>query len=309
MQSHNPVLSRPNVWSPNGTQDTAPTYGAAAGQGTAQPVFDQYGQPVRDQYGQQVYSQPAPAAYGQPGYGQQPFAQPGTPAPGQGAKTGVMTLDDVVLKTGILFGLLALSAAASWLLIPDALLHPAMIVSAIAGFVTVLLVSFRRKVSPVMVFVYAVVEGVFIGAISKIFEYMYSGIVGQAILATFVAAGVTFAAYKFGKIRVTPMFQRVVTIATISFAGVLLLNFVLLLFGIDTGARAIGSGAGMLAIGVSAIAVVLAVLNLILDFDHIQRGIQMGAPAEQSWIAAFGLMVTMVWLYIEMLRILSYFRN
>ncbi len=301
MQSHNPVLSRANVWSPNGTQTTAP----AAGQGNApqygQPMYDQYGQPVLDQYGRQVYGQPAPA-YGQQGYGQ--------PEPASdGKQAGVMTLDDVVLKTGILFMLLAGSAAATWILVPDLLLYPAMIVSAIAGFVTVLIVTMRSKVSPPMVFAYAVLEGVFIGAISKIFEYMYSGIVGQAILATFVAAGITFAAYKFGKIRVTPKFQRVVVIATISFAALMLVNLVLVLFGIDVGARSIGAGAGLLTIAVSAIAVVLAVLNLILDFDHIQRGIEMRAPAEQSWVAAFGLMVTMVWLYIEMLRILSYFRN
>lgn len=302
MQSHNPVLSRANVWSPNGTPQTASTHGAQA-PGQAQPLFDQYGQPVRDQYGQPVYTQPAVDPNAQPVGGQPP-----RPTDEQSA-AGVMTLDDVVLKTGILFTLLVASAAVTWLLVPEALLYPALIVSAIAGFVTVLFVSFRSKVSPPMVFAYALIEGVFIGAISKIFESLYSGIVGQAILATFVAAGVTFAAYKFGKIRVTPMFQRVVMIATVSFAAVLLVYLVLLLFGIDTGARAIGSGAGMLAIGISAIAVVLAVLNLILDFDHIQRGIQMRAPAEQSWVAAFGLMVTMVWLYIEMLRILSYFRD
>ncbi|WP_425413821.1 Bax inhibitor-1/YccA family protein [Propionicicella superfundia] len=276
-------MSRPDVWSPNGGQTTYPTYAQPAGQMPGQgsaPQYDQYGQPVH--YAQQPVTQQAP---------------------------GVMTLDDVVLKTGILFAILAASAAATWLLVPDALLYPALIVSSIAGFVTVLFVSLRRKVQPAFVFLYALVEGVFIGAISKIFESLYTGIVGQAILATFVAAGVTLAAYKFLKIRVTPMFQRVVMIATISFAVLLLVNFVFAMFGAGLGIRTIGSGAGLLAIAVSAIAVVLAVLNLILDFDHIQRGIEMRAPAEQSWVAAFGLMVTMVWLYVELLRILSYFRD
>lgn len=283
MESRNPVLSRSDVWSPNGGQQTYPTQGTQPGQpGQGYAAYGQY-----DQYGQPV---------------------PGT-APGVPQTAGVMTLDDVVLKTGILFALLAASAAATWLLVPAALLYPALLVSSLAGFVTVLFVSFRRKVQPGLVFLYAVIEGVFIGAISRIFESLYSGIVGQAILATFVAAGVTLAAYKFLKIRVTPMFQRVVMIATISFAGVLLVNFIFSLFGAGLGIRGIGAGAGMLAYVVSAIAVVLAVMNLILDFDHIQRGIEMRAPAEQSWVAAFGLMVTMVWLYVEILRILSYFRN
>lgn len=280
MESRNPVLSRSDVWSPNTGQQTYPTQGTQPGQpGQGYAPYDQYGQPV-------------------------PGAAPGVPQ-----AAGVMTLDDVVLKTGILFALLAASAVATWLLVPAALLAPTLIVSSLVGFVTVLFVSFRRKVQPGLVFLYALVEGVFVGAISKIFESLYSGIVGQAILATFVAAGVTLVAYKFLKIRVTPMFQRVVMIATISFAGVLLVNFIFALFGAGLGIRGIGAGAGVLAYAVSAIAVVLAVMNLILDFDHIQRGIEMRAPAEQSWVAAFGLMVTMVWLYVEMLRILSYFRN
>lgn len=291
MESRNPVLSRSGVWSPNGTQQTnyppyanqAPGAAPYAGQGSpyavpGQQQFDQYGQPI-------------------------PQAAPQPPA------KGVMTLDDVVLKTGILFAILAASAAATWLITPVELLAPVMIVSMIAGFITVLMVTLRRRVSPPLTFVYAVVEGIFIGAISKLFEYLYTGIVGQAILATFVAAGVTLAAYKFFKIRVTPMFQKVVTIATIAFAVMVLVNLVLAFAGINTGMRSIGSGAGLLAIGISAVAIVLAVLNLLLDFDHIQRGIEMGAPAEQSWVAAFGLMVTMVWLYIELLRVLSYFRN
>ena len=122
-------------------------------------------------------------------------------------------------------------------------------------------------------------------------------------------AAATLAAYKFFNIRVTAKFRKMVTIATMALAGVFLVNFVLALLGINTGLRAVGSGAGLLAIGVSILAVCLAVFNLVIDFDYIERGIASQAPAQESWRAAFGITVTMVWLYIEILRILSYFRD
>lgn len=290
MQSRNPVLSRPNVFSPNHSQQPHPQqYPGQAGY---------YGQQPGQQYPQQQYA-------GQQGGYQDPNMYQGEP---QAPAKGVMTLDDVVVKTGIMFAVLAVTAAVTWFLVRDELIMPVTIGASLAGLVAVFFVSFRRKVSPLLVIAYAVIEGVFVGGISKMFEYLYEGIVGQAILATFIAAGVTLFAYKFFNIRVTPMFRKIVVIATISFAVFALVNFIFALF-FGGGVRQIGGGAGLLAMGISAIAVVLAVLNLILDFDHIERGIEMGAPSEQSWIAAFGLMVTMVWLYIELLRILSYFRD
>ena len=165
-------------------------------------------------------------------------------------------------------------------------------------------------INPALVLLYAAIEGVFIGMISKYFEYLYSGIVAQAVLGTFAAAGVTLAAYKFFNIRVTPKFQKVVIIATIGFAVAMLLNFLLSLAGFNLGLRDDGTGSvSLLAIGVSALGVILAVLNLVLDFDYIEQGVAMGAPAKESWRGAFGLTVTMVWLYIEILRILSYLRR
>jgi uncharacterized YccA/Bax inhibitor family protein len=221
-----------------------------------------------------------------------------------------MTLDDVVTKTAVTLATLMATAALAWAFMPEPLYFPAMILSALVGFVVVLVVSFRRVVSPPLVLLYAAIEGVFIGMISKVFESAYSGIVVQAVFATFVAAGVTLAAYKFFNIRVTPKFQKVVFLATIAFAIAMLLNFVLSLAGINLGFRAgITGPVSMLAIGISAIGVVLAVLNLVMDFDYIERGVAMGAPARESWRGAFGLTVTMVWLYIEILRILSYLRR
>jgi uncharacterized YccA/Bax inhibitor family protein len=263
---------------------------------------------------------PAAPQYGQP-YGQQPYqGYPGQGGFGGGPQDprsntpqtiqGRMTLDDVITKTAVTIAVLVLSAALAWNFVPDSLYFPAMILSALVGFGVVLLVSFRRVVSPGLVVLYAAIEGVFIGMISKVFESVYTGIVAQAVVATFVAAGVTLAAYKFFNIRVTAKFTKIVFISTAAFAGLLLVNFI---FSLITGSGGLRSGltgpVSGLSLLVSAVAVVLAVLNLVLDFDYVERGIEMGAPANESWRAAFGLTVTMVWLYIELLRLISYIRR
>ena len=262
------------------------------------PAAPQYGQP----YGQQPYQ-------GYPGQGG--FGGPQDPrANAPQTLQGRMTLDDVITKTAVTIAVLVLTAALAWNFVPDSLYFPAMILSALVGFGVVLLVSFRRVVSPTLVVLYAAIEGVFIGMISKVFESVYTGIVAQAVVATFVAAGVTLAAYKFFNIRVTAKFTKIVFISTAAFAGLMLVNFI---FSLVTGSGGLRSGitgpVSGLSILVSAVAIVLAVLNLVLDFDYVERGIEMGAPANESWRAAFGLTVTMVWLYIELLRLISYIRR
>ena len=254
---------------------------------------------------------PAAPQYGQSQYQQSPYGYPQYPgqAPVQ-APEGRMTFDDVVTKTAITMAVLILSAAVAWFAMPPQFTIPALILSGLVGFVVVLIVSFRRVVNPTLVLVYAAIEGIFIGLISKFFEYLYSGIVAQAVLGTFAAAGVTLAAYKFFNIRVTPKFTKIVVISTIAFAVAMLLNFGLSLFGINLGLRDAGTGpVSLLAVGVALLGAVLAVLNLVLDFDYIEKGIALGAPARESWRGAFGLTVTMVWLYIEILRLLSYLRR
>jgi len=275
LRSSNPILSKKDAFTP-----AAPAGGSTHYQGYPG-----------------AHDQTAYAPYGQAPHGVQPVE-------------GRMTLDDVITKTAVVMGLLVITAALSWMMVPATLYMPALILSALVGFGVVLLVSFRRRVSPPLVFVYAVIEGVFIGMISKIFEQMYSGIVAQAVLGTFVAAGVTLAAYKFFNIKVTPKFTKVVVIATIAFAGVMLVNFILSLFGVNAGLRAYAGGpVSLLAIAFALLGAGLAVLNLVLDFDYVERGVAMGAPAGESWRAAFGLTVTMVWLYVEILRLLSYIRR
>ena len=258
------------------------------------------------------FQQAAPA-YGQPyadPYATQGYGQPGAPTPYQTrAGEGVMTIDDVITKTAITLGALIVSAAVTFLFLPVSVLYPALLVSGIVGFVAVLLVSLRRVVNPAFVLAYSIIEGVFIGAFSLLFENLYSGIVPAAVMGTFVAAGATLAAYKFLRIKVTSRFRKIVTISTFALLGVVLVNLVFALFGADLGLRGIGASAGPLAWLISAVAVVLAVANLIMDFDYIEQGIRNRLPASESWRGAFGLTVTMVWLYTEILRILSYFRQ
>jgi uncharacterized YccA/Bax inhibitor family protein len=271
LRSSNPILSKQDAFTPAAPQ----------------------------QYNQNPYGSPA----GYPQY-------PGSPQAPVEQLEGRMTFDDVVTKTAVTMGVLIIAAALAWMFVPDALYFPALIASGLLGFILVMVVAFRHKVSPGLVLLYAGLEGIFIGMISKLFESLYDGIVVQAVIGTFAAAAVTLAAYKFFNIRVTPKFRKVVIIATISFALALLINFVLSLFGVNLGLVDGGTGAvSILAVVFSLIGATLAVLNLVLDFDYIEQGVAMGAPASESWRGAFGLTVTMVWLYIEILRLLSYIRR
>lgn len=274
-------------------------------------------------YSQQM-QQPgfAPGPYGQQagfaphGYPQQGFQHPGYQQPQQGgyqdhmsASGGVMTLDDVLLKTGITLTAIFAVAAASFVLLPTALLWPVGLIASLVGIVVVFMVARRRTMSATGVMIYALVEGVFVGALTKLFEMMFPGIAMQAVLATFMAAGATLAVYKLFNIRVSNKFNKFLSIALFAVIGLLLVNVVFALFGVDLGISAIGAQAGPIAYLVSGICLVLAVLSLISDFDQVERGIENRAPASESWRAALGIAVTLVWLYTEILRVLSYFRD
>lgn len=220
-----------------------------------------------------------------------------------------MTIDDVVTKTSISLAVVVVAAAAMFFVMPAQLVAPVGTVSALIAFVTSLVVAFRRTVSPALVLLFAALEGLFVGAMSKMFENIANGAVGQAVFATFVAAAATLGAYKFFNIRVTSRFRQVVSIATMAFVGVMLVNFLLSLAGINLGLRSAAGELNLLGLVISAIAVVLGVLNLVLDFDYVENGVRMGAPANESWKAAFGLTATLVWLYIEILRLVVAFRD
>ncbi|WP_293785285.1 Bax inhibitor-1/YccA family protein [uncultured Aeromicrobium sp.] len=237
-----------------------------------------------------------------------------TPTP---TRTDRMTIDTVVEKTGITLGLVAAAAAVTWFLVGDLAVDQSAVAraytlamgGAIIGLVLSLVNSFKKAISPAFVMAYAVVEGVFVGAFSKIIASWVGqpSIVFQAVLGTIIAFAGTLAAYKFFNIQVTDKFRRVVTISVFAFVGVVLVNFVLSLFGVfEAGGL---RGFNTLGLIVSAIAVVLAVFMLILDFDYVEQGVAAGLPQRESWRAAFGLTVTLVWLYIEILRILAIFAN
>ncbi|MDR1767644.1 MAG: Bax inhibitor-1/YccA family protein, partial [Propionibacteriaceae bacterium] len=267
MQSSNPVLTRYAGFQPQ-----------AAPQGYGQPG------PYDPSYG---YNQ-APGQTGYAPYGAQ--GAPGqAPYPLQDATGKIMTIDDVLAKAAVTMGALLAVAAATMRLMPMAWLWPATVVTGLAAFGAVALVGLRRVVNPAFVLLYAVVEGVFIGAISKVFEYLYPGIVMPAVLGTFVTAGVTLAAYKFLRVRVTGRLRQMVVIGTMALAALYFINFILSIFGINLGIVGYGPGAGMLSIVMSVVGVGLAALNLIMDFDVIESGARNQLPARESWRAAFGL--------------------
>lgn len=181
-----------------------------------------------------------------------------------------------------------------------------MITSAIVGFILAMVISFKAKWAPFLAPFYGLVEGVFVGAISAYFNFAFAekapGIVMQAIGLTFGTVIAMYLLYRFNIIKATEKFKSVVFMATAGIAVFYLLAFVLRFFGIEIAFLHEGS---LLGIGFSLVVVVIAALNLILDFDMIENGVKMGAPKYMEWYGAFGLMVTIVWLYIEILRLLS----
>ena len=220
--------------------------------------------------------------------------------------------------------MLVLAAAATWLLTGNptdtnqfgqpttaashtmSTLYVLSLVGALGGFALAMVNSFKKVVSPALVIGYAVLEGVFIGAMSKVFENVFgSGIVVGAVVGTVAAFAGTLAAYKFFNITVTNKFRKWVTAAMFGFVAVTLLDFVLGFFHADLGFN----GLGGLGLVMSVIGLGLGVLMLILDFDFVERGIEAGLPEQESWRAAFGLTVTIVWIYIELLRILAILRG
>ena len=219
-----------------------------------------------------------------------------------------MTLNGTINKTGILLLLTVLTAAFSWnqALGPDGLPAPGFAVymwgGAIGGLVLALITVFKKTWSPVTAPLYALVEGFFLGAISAVYNAQFGGIVMQAVMLTF---GILFAllfAYRSGLIKATENFKLGVVAATGGIALVYLASIALGFFGIKI---PLIHESGLVGIGFSLFVVVIASLNLVLDFDFIESGVEQGAPKYMEWYGAFGLMVSLVWLYLELLRLLS----
>lgn len=246
------------------------------------------------------------------------YATPG--APTQTAQ-GRMTIDSVVQKTGITLGVVVVAAALTWVLTPSIEgatssdlggLYTASIVGALGGFVLSMVNSFKRVISPALVLAYAAFEGVFVGAFSKTLEAAFAdpskgtgGLVIGAVAGTAAAVAGTLAAYKFFHIQVGDKFRKFVVAAMFGFVGIAILDSVLGIFHKDFGFNGFG-GMGLIA---SVIGLGLGVLMLILDFDFVENGIAAGLPERESWRAAFGLTVTIIWIYIELIRLLAILRG
>jgi uncharacterized YccA/Bax inhibitor family protein len=212
-----------------------------------------------------------------------------------------MTIDDVVTRTAIMFAVLVTVGAVAWSV---NLGGGALLLGFLGGFVLAMVNSFSKTVKPAMAIAYAAFQGLALGTISNMYNTMYDGIVSQAILVTLSAfAGMLFA-FKSGRIRVTPKFTKVLMTALI---GYLVLAVVSLVSSFITGTSIYSIGGFGLIIATGGM--VLAAFFLILDFDSIQKAIAAGAPESESWRAAFGLMVTIVWLYLEVLRVLQILRG
>jgi len=223
------------------------------------------------------------------------------------AETDRMTYEDTIVKTVVAFGFLVVGAAVGWF-VPIL-----MIPAAIAGFVLALVNIFKKKTSPALVLSYAAAQGVFIGGLTMFFESQYSGIAVQAVLATFTVVGVTLALFANGKIRASKRATKIFLIAMVGYAAFSLINFGLMIFGVPDQAFGLRTFEPIPGVPLGAILGVLVILmaaySLVLDFDGIQQGVRNGAPRSFAWRAAFGIILTVVWLYMEILRLIAILRG
>ena len=220
-----------------------------------------------------------------------------------GSSGNVMTIGGTVGKTVILLVLALASGGVSWMLTSQSLnVLPIALGAAFVGFLVALLTSFKPQWSMVLAPIYALLQGAFVGAISAYFNAQHPGIALAAAGGTAATLSGLLFAYQIGLIRATDTFKRVVISATIGIAIFYVVMMVLRMFGVQMPAI---NGSGLLGIGFSVFVVIIAALNLILDFDVIEQGAQNGAPKYMEWYGAFALMVTLIWLYLEILRLLA----
>jgi uncharacterized YccA/Bax inhibitor family protein len=215
-----------------------------------------------------------------------------------------MTISGTVNKTGILLICAVATAGWSWnrfTVSPETAGLPLMI-GLIGGFIVALVTIFKKEWAPVTAPLYALLEGLVLGSVSAMYEARFHGIAIQAVGLTFGTLFALLLAYRAGVIRATDKFKLGVIAATGGIAIFYLAQFALGFFGVHFAAI---NGSGAIGIGFSVFVVIIAALNLVLDFDFIESGAQYGAPKYMEWYAAFGLMVTLIWLYLEILRLLS----
>jgi uncharacterized YccA/Bax inhibitor family protein len=277
-------------------------------------------------YGRNPYAQ---NPYGQNGYAQGGYAQGGWNAAQQGmtqdqlqdmynrpaagpADTGRMTFDDVIMKTAACLAMVVAGAAVT-LVVAQGLASLLMIVGALGGFVLALVNTFKKQPSPALILAYAGLEGLFLGGLTRILDGLYPGVGLQAVIGTLSVFAVTLVLFKSGKVRATPKAMRFFMIAIIGYAVFSLINLVMMWtgtvdspFGLRTSVEIFGIPLGVF---IGLLAIGLAAFSLIMDFTSIEAGVRSGAPQRFSWTAAFGLTVTLVWLYVEIIRLLAILRG
>jgi uncharacterized YccA/Bax inhibitor family protein len=288
MRSSNPVFSRRGFSRDNGYAgfNAAPQAGGPA-----------------------VGTQANPYAQGGNPYAQNPYAQQdlqhGAP-PQAPVSTGRMTMDDVVMRSAMTLGTVTVGAILAWALLPvSSTSYGLAIGAALVAFVLAMVQSFKRTASPALILGYAAFEGVFLGVISEMYNSRWSGAPFQAVLGTMAVSGATLLVYKAGWVRVTARYARIGMTIAIAFVVVMAVNLLLVVFGVagDGGLRSMGPLGAIVGI----LAILIGAFFLTLDFKQIEDGIAYGAPKEEAWLAAFGLTMTLVWIYVEMLRLVAIF--
>lgn len=280
-----------------------PRFGRFGAGGQAQQSQQQaYGQP---QYGQQAYGQQSQPQYGQAQYGQQGYGQPqytdySAPTYSEPIPAGErLTMNDVLVKTAINLGLVVVGAVVAWYV------PVLMLLGLLGGLVLGLVNSFKQKVSPVLVMAYALMEGMMLGGLSAIVNLRYPGTAIQAVLATIVVAGVTLALFANGKIRTTPKLNKIFMIGALSYLGYGLVSMLTAgLFGFSLNSMSIGGIP--LGLPIALVAVAMATYSLLIDYTTTAEAVDAGLPQSESWRLAFGLTASLVWLYVEILRVLMY---
>jgi len=234
-----------------------------------------------------------------------------------GTNDGVMTINGTINKTGLMLLIVVFAATFTWRkffgaidpanpgVLPSGIMVWTM-VGAIGGFITAIITTFSPRRAAMTAPIYAVFEGLFLGAISALFEAMYPGLVMRAVSLTFGVFLIMLLLFRSGAIQVTNKFRTIIMAATGGIALVYFVSFIAGMFGANLGFM---YGNGMMGIGFSLVVVAIAALNLVLDFDMIVKGANARAPQYMEWYGAFGLMVTLIWLYLEILRLLSKFAS
>jgi uncharacterized YccA/Bax inhibitor family protein len=286
---------------------------------SSNPVFSQVNRQIEQGY----------AGFGQQRTGQQPGG-PGYPAGMQGVQdratsdqlermydappagpvqTGRVTFDDVIMKTLGLFVLVLAGAAAAWYLTRGnpGLLTPIWVGGMLLGLVIGLAIAFMKTISVPLIVTYALVEGAFVGAFSQVMEQRWPGIVMTAVIATLCTFLGMFAGYRFGLIKVTSRSRKIFGMMLIGYLLFSVVNVVALMFGWTSGWGF--GGNGLLGIGISVLGVGLAAYSLAVDFDDVENAVRAGLPEKYSWLLAHGLIVTLIWLYLEILRLLARLRG